>query len=95
MEDVICTFCGSVCDDGEFDLEKKKIKKFCKLGSSKFAEKQRIKAPMIDGKEVSYEEAIDKAVEILVNAKKPLLYGWASTANEAIRFGVLLAENLF
>ncbi|MEM2727046.1 MAG: formylmethanofuran dehydrogenase subunit B [Archaeoglobaceae archaeon] len=94
MQDVICTFCGSVCDDGEFDTEKKKVKKFCRLGSSKFAEKQRIKAPMIDGKEVSYETAIEKAAEILANAKKPLLYGWASTANEAIRLGVLLAEKL-
>ncbi|MEM4575808.1 MAG: formylmethanofuran dehydrogenase subunit B, partial [Archaeoglobaceae archaeon] len=94
MQNVVCTFCGSVCDDGEYDLEKRKIKKFCKLGSSKFAEKERIKAPMIDGKEVSYEEAIDKAVEILVNAKRPLLYGWASTVNEAIRLGVILAEKL-
>jgi len=94
MQDVVCTFCGSVCDDGEYDLEKRKIKKFCRLGSSKFVEKERIKAPMIDGKEVSYEEAIEKAVEILVNAKKPLLYGWASTANEAIRLGVILAEKL-
>uniref|UniRef100_A0A7J2TIV1 Formylmethanofuran dehydrogenase subunit B n=1 Tax=Archaeoglobus fulgidus TaxID=2234 RepID=A0A7J2TIV1_ARCFL len=94
MQDIVCTFCGSVCDDGEYDFEKKKVKKFCKLGSSKFAEKERIRAPMVDGKEVSYEEAIDKAVEILVNAKRPLLYGWASTANEAIRLGVILAEKL-
>lgn len=91
---VVCTFCGSVCDDGEFDTEKLKSKKLCKLGSSKFSQKERIKAPMIDGKEVSYEEAIEKAAEILVNAKKPLLYGWASTVNEAIRLGVILAEKL-
>jgi formylmethanofuran dehydrogenase subunit B len=94
VQDVVCTFCGSVCDDGEFDAEKKKVKKFCRLGSAKFSEKERIKAPMVDGKEVSYEEAIEKAAEILANAKKPLLYGWASTANEAIRLGVILAEKL-
>ncbi len=92
MVNVVCTFCGSVCDDGEY--ENGKIKKFCRLGSAKFAEKERIKSPMIDGKEVSYEEAIQKAAEILVNAKKPLLYGWASTANEAIRVGVILAEKV-
>ncbi|MCS7118996.1 MAG: formylmethanofuran dehydrogenase subunit B [Archaeoglobaceae archaeon] len=94
MEDIVCTFCGSVCDDGEFDVEKRRVKRFCRLGSSKFAEKERIKAPMVEGKEVSYEEAIDYAVEILVNAKHPLLYGWASTVNEAIRLGVILAEKL-
>jgi len=93
-ETVICTFCGSVCDDGLFDVEKFKSKRFCKLGSSKFSKKERIKAPMIDGKEVSYEEAIEKAAEILVNAKRPLLYGWASTVNEAIRLGVILTEKL-
>jgi len=91
---VICTFCGSVCDDGLFDVEKFKSKRLCKLGSSKFSKKERIKAPMIDGKEVSYEEAIEKAAEILVNAKRPLLYGWASTVNEAIRLGVILTEKL-
>ena len=91
---IVCTFCGSVCDDGLFDTEKFRSKRLCKLGSSKFSKKERIKAPMIDGKEVSYEEAIAKAAEILVNAKRPLLYGWASTVNEAIRLGIILTEKV-
>ncbi len=91
---VVCTFCGSVCDDGLFDVEKFRSKRLCKLGSSKFSKKERIKSPMIDGKEVSYEEAIAKAAEILVNAKRPLLYGWASTVNEAIRLGIILTEKV-
>ncbi|AGK61575.1 formylmethanofuran dehydrogenase, subunit B [Archaeoglobus sulfaticallidus PM70-1] len=94
LVNVICTFCGSVCDDVLFDVENYKGKKFCKLGSGKFSPKERIKSPMIDGKEVSYEEAIEKAAEILVNAKRPLLYGWASTVNEAIRLGVILTEKV-
>ena len=94
IKPAVCTFCGSVCDDVQFDVTKFKGKKFCKLGSSKFSKKERIKAPMIDGKEVSYEEAIEKAAEILVNARKPLLYGWASTVNEAIRLGVILTEKV-
>ncbi|WP_456468835.1 formylmethanofuran dehydrogenase subunit B [Archaeoglobus sp.] len=94
VENVICTFCGSVCDDGQFDVDAYKAKRFCKLGSAKFSKKERIKAPMVEGKEVSYEEAIEKAAEILVNAKKPLLYGWASTVNEAIRLGVILTEKV-
>ncbi len=94
LKDVICTFCGSVCDDVQFDTENYKGKKFCKLGSSKFSKKERIKSPTIEGREVSYEEAINKAAEILVESKKPLLYGWASTVNEAIRLGVILAEKV-
>ncbi len=94
MAYAICTFCGNVCDDVEFDVETQKGKKLCALGLAKFREKERIKSPMVDGKEVSYEEAIERAAEILVSAKKPLLYGWASTVNEAIRYGVLLTEKV-
>lgn len=91
---IICTFCGSVCDDAQYDLDESKPKKLCKLGRGKFSEKERIKAPMVDGKDVSYEEAIEKAAKVLVNAKKPLLYGWSSTVNEAIRLGIILTEEL-
>ncbi|MBE8540403.1 formylmethanofuran dehydrogenase subunit B [Geoglobus acetivorans] len=92
--DAVCTFCGNVCDDVEFDVNTQKGKRFCALGLAKFREKERIKSPMVDGKEVSYEEAIEKAAEILVSSKKPLLYGWASTVNEAIRYGVILTEKV-
>ncbi len=58
----------------------------------------RIKSPMIrvDGvlKEVSYEEAYKKAAEILINSRHPLFYGWASTTCEAVKKGVLLAEEV-
>jgi len=94
MENVICTFCGSVCDDVMFDPASFKGDKFCPLGEAKFSKKKRIEHPTINGEKVSYEEAIEKAAEILVNAKKPLLYGWASTVNEAIRLGVILAEKV-
>ncbi len=93
---IACTFCGNVCDDIDYD-EKNGIdvQKLCPIGEFKFTkEKRRIEYPMIDGKKVSYEEAIEKAVEILVNAKRPLLYGWASTVNEAIRLGVILTEKV-
>lgn len=94
MENVICTFCGSVCDDVMFDPASFKGDKFCPLGEAKFSKKKRIEHPMVSGEKVSYEEAIEKAAEILVNAKKPLLYGWASTVNEAIKLGVILAEKV-
>jgi formylmethanofuran dehydrogenase subunit B len=44
--------------------------------------------------EVSYQEAYDRAAQILVQAKRPLLYGWASTICEAQREGILLTEEL-
>ncbi|KKL87756.1 hypothetical protein LCGC14_1931510, partial [marine sediment metagenome] len=45
-------------------------------------------------KEVSWEEALDKAADILVKAKRPLLYGFSSTECEAQGKGVELAEIL-
>jgi len=92
MRNAVCTFCGNVCDDIEFDGVTGK--NLCPIGEAKFAAKRRIEAPMVRGRRVSYEEAIEKAAEVLVNAKRPLLYGWASTVNEAIRLGVILAEKL-
>jgi formylmethanofuran dehydrogenase subunit B len=45
-------------------------------------------------KEVTYQEAYDRAAEILLGAQKPLLYGWASTVCEAQKVGILLAEEV-
>jgi formylmethanofuran dehydrogenase subunit B len=45
-------------------------------------------------KEVSYEEAINEAANILSNSKRPLLYGWASAVCEVHKKGILLAEEL-
>jgi formylmethanofuran dehydrogenase subunit B len=44
--------------------------------------------------EVSTEEALRKAAEILTDAAYPVLYGWSSTSCEAIREGIELAEEV-
>ncbi len=91
-----CNFCGNVCDDILIQLEDGDFttKNTCKLGYHKFLKHPRIEHPMVDGKEVSYDEAIERASMILSESKKPLLFGWASTVNEAIKIGVSLAEKL-
>ncbi|MCX6668507.1 MAG: formylmethanofuran dehydrogenase subunit B [Methanothrix sp.] len=101
VEDAICSFCGCLCDDINVEVEEGKIKRVrhaCRLGSSKILGHERIKAPMIRrGGElcmVSYQEAYDRAAEILLRAQKPLLYGWASTVCEAQKKGILLAEEV-
>jgi len=101
VEDAICSFCGCLCDDINVEVEEGKIKRVrhaCRLGSSKILGHDRIKAPMIRrGGElcmVSYQEAYDRAAEILLRAQKPLLYGWASTVCEAQKKGILLAEEV-
>jgi formylmethanofuran dehydrogenase subunit B len=101
QEDVLCSFCGCLCDDITVDVEDDQIKRVrhaCRLGASKIMGHERLKAPMIrekgELKEVGYQEAYDRAAQILLRAKKPLLYGWASTVCEAQKVGILLAEEV-
>lgn len=99
--DVVCPFCGSLCDGLIVNVYGNRIVKVvnaCPLGMSKIMGiyENRILEPRIrvNGElvKVSLEKAIDRAAEILVNAKYPVLYGWASTSVETIRLGLELAE---
>ncbi len=105
VSDVICTFCGTLCDDLEIELsdDGKKIKEVyhaCAIGAEKFLHAQaegRITRPRMmqeDGttKEVSYQEAAKYTAKILCDAKKPLMYGWSSTSCEAQSVGHEIAE---
>ncbi|MGB5910072.1 MAG: formylmethanofuran dehydrogenase subunit B [Promethearchaeia archaeon] len=105
--DVICPFCGTLCDDLEVDIDIKEdsvieVRNSCQIGTKKFFSsnpsghrylKPRIKANG-EHKEVSWDEALDAAADILVKAKRPLLYGFSSTECEAQSKGVELAEIL-
>ncbi|TFG02290.1 MAG: formylmethanofuran dehydrogenase subunit B [Promethearchaeota archaeon] len=103
--DVVCPFCGTLCDDLEVDVVDNKITEVrngCQIGTKKFfasnPSEHRYKTPLIkvngSFKEASWDEALDKAADILVKAKRPLLYGFSSTECEAQSKGVELAEIL-
>ncbi len=102
ITDVVCSLCGCVCDDIVLEVEDNKVTKVkrgaCSVGKAKLLGHERIESPMIrengELKEVSYDEAIKKAAEILYKSRRPLLYGWSSTVCEADRVGVELAEEL-
>ena len=101
-EDVLCSFCGCLCDDLVMEIEDdnddnvKNVRHACRLGASKLMGHERIRTPLIrkNGtlEEISYQNAYDMAAQILVNSKRPLLYGWASTVCEAQKMGVILTE---
>ncbi len=105
ITDVICPFCGTLCDDLEVDVENNlvvEVRNACQIGTKKYFSSNpsahRYEKPLIkengEHKEVSWDEALDKAADILVNAKRPLSYGWSSTEAEAQGKGVILAEML-
>jgi len=94
-----CTFCGCVCDDMELtvDLDKKQItkaKNACVLGRAWFAEHTIQDGPvaLIDGHEVSLEEAIEEAAQVLTKAKFPITYGLSDTTCEAQRQAVAITD---
>jgi len=95
--DVVCPFCGCLCDDLEVTVEENKIVKTrnaCAISSSKYThhEENRIAAPTVDGRAVALDEAVDAAAEILASARRPLVYGLSSTECVAIAKAVELAE---
>jgi len=104
ISDVVCSFCGCLCDDIEVLVQDGKIadtRHACILGAHRFLnamEPDRIKKPLIrvngELKEASLEEATQKAAEILAKAERPLLFGWSTTECGAQQVGIALAEEL-
>ena len=107
IKNVICTFCGTLCDDLEVDVTDdgktiEQVKNACAIGAEKFlhvSKPGRVVLPRMrqpDGtyKSVSYDEAIDFTAKTLIKSKKPLMYGWASTNCEAQAVGHVLAEKV-
>ena len=106
IEDVICPFCGTLCDDLIVitDDEGKKIlnvENACAIGAEKILHcsdhAHRVTRPQKlqeDGsfKEISYDEAIEYTAQMLAKAKKPSMYGWSSTSCEAQSVGHEIAE---
>jgi formylmethanofuran dehydrogenase subunit B len=100
---IACPVCGCLCDDIELQVDRGKIVKVkngCSMCEAKFLgySGHRLLKPLVrkDGNlvEVTMEEALRKAAEILTDAAYPALYGWSSTSCEAIREGIELAEEV-
>jgi formylmethanofuran dehydrogenase subunit B len=99
FEDQVCPFCGCLCDDIRIEVENGKVVKNdngCAISKAKYLNHHddRIESPTVKKSSVSLDEAIDKAVEILASAKRPLIYGLSSTENDAHREAYKIAETI-
>lgn len=100
VSDAVCTFCGCTCDDIELHTEGDRIvkaKRACRLGTTWFTSHGAAAdqpAALVDGREATLDEAVERAVDILAAADYPLLYGLSNTTCETQRLTVLLAERL-
>ena len=99
IKDVVCPFCGCLCDDLDVEVEGNRIVRIdnaCTLGSKTMMGDHRLKTPIRRNgdhwEETTYDAAIEEAAQILLDADRPVLYGWSSTHGEAQSLGVHLAE---
>ncbi len=97
IKDATCTFCGCVCDDMELTVEKNRItkaKNACVLGKAWFLNHHIDDRPdaTIEGQPASYEAAIERAADILLNARNAVTYGLSDTTCEAQRVAVAITD---
>lgn len=97
VKDATCTFCGCVCDDMELTVEDNhiiKAKNACVLGKAWFLNHHVEDRPeaTIEGQPATYEEAIERAAEILAGATYPVTYGLSDTTCEAQRVAVAITD---
>src|SRR2546423_13902143 len=94
-----CTFCGCVCDDMELTVENNhitKAKNACVLGKAWFLNHHIEDRPVatIAGKPATLEEGVERAAQILANARYPIVYGLSDTTCEAQRVAVAIADRI-
>lgn len=98
VNDVVCAFCGCLCDDLQLMVEGDKItglSQACVPGKDRIMAVQRqVAEPRLGGKEVSLDVALDAAAVILQKSLYPLIYGLSGTTCEAQARAVELAELL-
>ncbi|TXT56111.1 MAG: Tungsten-containing formylmethanofuran dehydrogenase 2 subunit B [Candidatus Thorarchaeota archaeon] len=101
IPDVVCPFCGCLCDDLIIHVDNGRIIKNehgCAISKSKFLHHldDRLEHPEIrDGdshQTVELKTAISHCVDLLKNARRPLIYGLSSVENDAHREAYKIAD---
>jgi len=97
VKDATCTFCGCVCDDIDLTVVGDRIVKAeraCVLGDAWFLNHEVDDRPscLVKGTPAPIEEGIQRAAEILSEARYPLIYGLSDTTSESQRVAVSIAD---
>jgi formylmethanofuran dehydrogenase subunit B len=100
FSDVACTVCGCVCDDLKVTFSGDLISHVdgaCRLAEPWFASLSEplTRSPAsIDGRTVTFEQAIERAAEILRQSRAPLIWGLSRSSTAGQKAAVLLAEQI-
>ncbi len=96
FENVVCPFCATLCDDLKVHVTNNQVGKMinaCNLSKGVFQNAHKDwTTPMIDGKQVEYDHAVEEAAQLLAKANNPLIYGLAATDVEAQKKCIELAD---
>jgi formylmethanofuran dehydrogenase subunit B len=99
IKDVVCPFCGCLCDDLDVEVEGQqviRVQNGCALAEAAFTGRKPMPGPVrrtaTGWEQVSYDDAVRETADILLSADRPLLYGWSSTHGDTQSIGVHIAE---
>lgn len=97
--DVTCTVCGMSCDDIEVLMANDEIttKNACTIGDARFQvllSHDRIVYPVVYGERQEWMRAVETAADMLIKAKRPLIFLGGETSTEAMAAGIEIAELL-
>ncbi len=92
-----CTGCALLCDDIEAIIENnriKEIKNACRRGAARMKGCSNRLVPSIDQKPTDIESSIKKAVDIIRNARTPMLFGLDNSTCQAQVKGIQYAKKI-
>ena len=93
-DNVACPFCGLLCDDLKIERKGGALKVLntdCVRATTGFERKLPASSPMVRGKAVSLDEAVEAAAALIKKAKLPL-YGGLTTDVDGMRAVMSLAD---
>ncbi|HEX7627523.1 MAG TPA: formylmethanofuran dehydrogenase subunit B [Candidatus Methanoperedens sp.] len=94
---VTCTGCALLCDDIEAIVENnriKEIKNACRRGGARMKGCSNRLVPSIYQKPIDIESSINKAVDIIRNARAPMLFGLDNSTCQAQVKGIQFAKKI-
>jgi formylmethanofuran dehydrogenase subunit B len=100
MVNLVCTGCGSLCDDIQVEIEENRIARIenaCAKGAAllyALDNPERRTTCLVRHKEVPLERAIEEAKHLLLEAKRPLIFGLDNSTLEAQVKAIRLARKL-
>jgi len=91
-----CTGCSCLCDDIEIEADGgnvKQVRNACRRGAGIYLNLNSSRSkPSVNGREVEFDTALEKAQEIIAESENLAIYGLDTTTIEAQKLAIELAE---